>query len=46
MVDAYTKESRLEMYREQGAAKEEKKRRERKRLGDHHHRIMAASLRC
>ncbi|EER00680.1 conserved hypothetical protein [Perkinsus marinus ATCC 50983] len=33
MVDAYTKESRLEMYREQGAAKEEKERRERKRLG-------------
>ncbi|EER05647.1 U2 small nuclear ribonucleoprotein A', putative [Perkinsus marinus ATCC 50983] len=32
-IYAYTKESRLEMYREQGAAKEEKKRRERKRLG-------------
>ncbi|KAF4676093.1 hypothetical protein FOL47_006701 [Perkinsus chesapeaki] len=31
--DAYTKESRLEMYREQAAVKEEKDKREKKRLG-------------
>ncbi|KAF4743224.1 hypothetical protein FOZ63_033977 [Perkinsus olseni] len=31
--DAYTVESRLEMYREQAAAKEEKEKREKKRLG-------------